>query len=234
MSGLAGWSNAPGDPGRYAWNNGGSGDALDLRDTPFSGASDLGNPNRTAWAAATRTYLDSNPDVNVVMWSWCGQADTTEENIELYLSLMTELEEDYPEVAFIYMTGHLVGSGEDGNLHLRNQQIREYCRTNDKWLYDFADIESYDPDGNYYLDRYATDGCNYDYNSSGGTTESGDPAQPTNGDRNWALDWQENPAHAGEWYTCDPHPQHTQPLNANLKAYAAWYLFARLAGWDGD
>jgi hypothetical protein len=27
---------------------------------------------------------------------------------------------------------------------------------------------------------------------------------------------------------------HTQPLNANLKAYAAWHLWARLAGWTGQ
>jgi hypothetical protein len=34
------------------------------------------------------------------------------------------------------------------------------------------------------------------------------------------------------WYNCCP--QHTWPLNANLKAYVAWYLFACLAGWDGE
>jgi hypothetical protein len=32
----------------YAWNNGGTGGALDLRDTPFSGAYDLGSPDRTS------------------------------------------------------------------------------------------------------------------------------------------------------------------------------------------
>ncbi len=36
----------------------------------------------------------------------------------------------------------------------------------------------------------------------------------------------------GEWYHCSP--AHTQPLNGNLKAYAAWYLFARLVGWNGN
>jgi len=29
-------------------------------------------------------------------------------------------------------------------------------------------------------------------------------------------------------------PAHSQPLNANLKAFAAWWLFARLAGWPGN
>lgn len=56
----------------YDFNNGGRNGALDFRDCPFSGASDLGNPNRTAWATATRNYLNSHPEVNVVMWSWCG------------------------------------------------------------------------------------------------------------------------------------------------------------------
>jgi hypothetical protein len=32
-----------------------------------------------------------------------------------------------------------------------------------------------------------------------------------------------------DWYECGA--AHTQPLNANRKAYAAWALFARLAGW---
>jgi hypothetical protein len=214
MTGLADWK---GD--LYAYNSGGSGGALDLRDTPFSGASDLGNPDREAWAAATRTYLDENPEVNVIIWSWCGQADTTEENIELYLSLMDGLEQDHPDVRFVYMTGHLTGTGLSGNLHLRNEQIRQYCRDNDKVLYDFADIESHDPDGNEYLSLYADDGCNYD--------SDGD----TYADANWAQDWQASHTEGVDWYDCSS--AHSEPVNANMKAYAAWWLWARLAGWDG-
>ncbi|MCU0577528.1 MAG: fibronectin type III domain-containing protein, partial [Desulfobacterota bacterium] len=214
MTGLADWK---GD--LYAYSSGGSGGALDLRDTPFSGASDLGNPDREAWAAATRTYLDDHPEVNVIIWSWCGQADTTEENIDLYLSFMDGLEQDYPEVRFVYMTGHLTGSGTEGNLNLRNEQIRQYCRDNGKVLYDFADIESYDPEGNEYLSLYADDGCNYD--------SDGD----TFADANWAQDWQASHTEGVDWYDCSS--AHSEPVNANMKAYAAWWLWARLAGWDG-
>ena len=201
----------------FAWNTGGSGGALDLRDTPFSGASDLGNPDRTAWAAATRTYLDANADVNVVIWSWCGQVSTaTEGDIDTYLDLMSSLETDYPGVTFVYMTGHLDGTGLRGNLHLRNEQIREYCQTNDKWIFDFADIESYNPDGTYFGDKYADDACAYDINGDGSR------------DGNWATEWQGAHAENVDWYGCSS--AHSQPLNANLKAYAAWWLWARIAG----
>ena len=70
---------------------------------------------------------------------------------------MNGLENDYPNVRFVYMTGHLDGSGTSGNLNQRNEQIRNYCTTNGKTLYDFNDIESYDPDGNYYLDKDANE-----------------------------------------------------------------------------
>ena len=60
---------------------------------------------------------------------------------------MTALENEYWGVKFVYMTSHLDGCGANGNLNLRNNQIRQYCQTNNKILYDFADIESYDPDG---------------------------------------------------------------------------------------
>jgi len=125
---------------------------------------------------------------------------------------MNQLETDYPGVTFVYMTGHLDGTGVAGNLHVRNNQIRDYCIANNKVLFDFADIESYDPDGNYYLDRGADDNCNYD----GG---------------NWAIEW--CAAHPGnslcDWCDC----AHSQPLNCNLKARAFWWMLARLAGWDG-
>jgi len=202
----------------YAFNSTGSGGALQLRDTPFSGASDLGNPDRIAWEAATRTYLNAHPEINVVIWSWCGQVSSaTESDINTYLALMSGLERDYPRVSFVYMTGHLDGTGTSGNLHRRNEQIRAYVRVNKKILFDFADIESYDPDGQFFADKHANDNCDYDSDANGSL------------DRNWASDWQA--AHPGEWYDCSA--AHSQPLNGNLKAYAAWWLWTRIAGWDG-
>jgi hypothetical protein len=121
---------------------------------------DLGHNGDTSWVPATRSYLNSHPECNMAMFSWCGGcSDNTEEGINAYLAKMEELEADYPDVTFIYMTGHLDGTGVDGNLYARNNQIRIYCQNNDKILFDFADIESYDPDGNYYPDE--TDYCNW-------------------------------------------------------------------------
>jgi len=181
---------------------------------------------------ATRTYLNTHPEINVVMWSWCGQVSSaTETDILTYLNLMNGLEDEYPNVHFVYMTGHLNGTGLTGNLHIRNEQIRNFCRDNGKVLYDFADIETYDPEGTYYGDKFPSGGCNYDFNNDGLTSQSGDPALPQNGDRNWAIDWQNNHTRGVDWYSC--RAEHTQPLNANLKAYATWWLFARLAGWRG-
>jgi hypothetical protein len=191
---------------------------LDLRDTPFSGADDLGSPDRASWATATRNYLNNpaNSNVNVVIWSWCGQVDGTETEIQQYLNLMNQLEADYPAVKFVYMTGHLNGGGTSGNIHQRNQQIRNYCIANNKILFDFADIESYDPDGaTNYMALNATDNCDY----SGG--------------HNWASEWIAlNPAHelttlATNCGSC----AHSQTLNCVLKGRTAWWLWAKLAGW---
>jgi hypothetical protein len=203
----------------YAWNNGGTNGALDLHDYAMPG--DLGNPNFTQWEVETRNYLTSNNDVNVIIWSWCGQVSgATEENINTYLNLMTGLEEDFPDVIFVYMTGHLDGTGLTGNLHLRNEQIRSYCKTHKKFLFDFADIESYNPDGDYFGDKIPNDNCDYD--SDGNGTR----------DANWAIEWQNSHTEGVDWYSCSS--AHSQPLNANMKAYAAWYLWARIAGWDGN
>ncbi len=216
VDGMSGLTAARGS--LYAFGETGNDSTLELRDHPFSGANDLGDPNRTQWESATRTYLNAHPELNVVMWSWCGQVSSaTEADITTYLTLMDGLERSYPNVKFVYMTGHLDGGALTDNLHLRNEQIRAYCTQYRKFLYDFADIESYDPDGNYYADKRATDNCDYDSNGDGAT------------DRNWAEDWQT--AHPGEWFPCNC--VHSKPLNGNQKAYAAWALWAKLAGWPG-
>jgi len=121
---------------------------------------DLGHNGDISWVPPTESWLDAHPEYNMVMWSWCGGcSDNTEEGINIYLNAMNQLEQDYPDVTFIYMTGHLDGSGPSGNLYARNNQIRNYCLSNDKILFDFADIESYDPDGNYYPDD--SDNCGW-------------------------------------------------------------------------
>lgn len=218
MTGMVAFMNGLGYTNNlYAWNNGVTGGALDLHDTPFSGASDLGNPNRTAWALATRNYLDTHTDVNVIIWSWCGQASTaTASDIISYLGLMSQLEIDYPNVLFVYMTGHLDGTGAGGNLNVRNQQIRDYCTANGKILYDFADIESFDPDGLVnYMALNCNDYCAYDSNGDGTR------------DSNWALDWQSSHTENVDWYSCSA--AHSLSLNGNRKAYAAWSLWVALA-----
>ncbi|MFZ5979281.1 MAG: hypothetical protein ACOYVF_01485 [Candidatus Zixiibacteriota bacterium] len=120
---------------------------------------DLGHNGDTSWVPITRARLDQpGSDINVVIWSWCGGAsDNTVEGIDIYLNAMNGLELDYPGVTFVYMTGHLDSTGIDGNLYACNNQIRQYCTEHNKILFDFADIESYDPAGNYYPDD--TDAC---------------------------------------------------------------------------
>jgi hypothetical protein len=184
----------------------------------YGNINSLEYPNDSAWYLATNDTLSLNKKINVVIWCWeGGVSESKKAGIDNYLRLMNQLEKDFPSVKFVYMTGHLDGSDTTDNLYQRNQQIRKYCIDNKKILYDFADIESYDPDGNYYGDKLANDSCGYDSNGDGKI------------DKNWARIWQD--AHPNEWYPCGP--DQTQPLNSNRKAYAAWWMFARIAGWEG-
>jgi len=228
-----------GGTGAYLYNNGGSGGTLDLEEVSddyserhLSGNIDSADPPGRDFDDTTRIFLNdaANSDVNVVMWSWCSLS-TDFNIIDTYLSKMNQLESEYPDVYFIYMTGHLNGGGETGAVHLANERIRDYCRNNTKFLYDFADIESYDPDDNYFLDQGADDACNYD------------------GGNNWAEEWQaahsttgmtstsdiaHSYANGGTWFHCSPSHAASAHVMGNMKAYGVWYLLAILAGWSGN
>jgi hypothetical protein len=172
---------------------------------------DLGYEGDLGWVDTTRQALDrSGSTINLVMWSWCGGvSDNTEAGINTYLQAMNQLEADYPQVTFVYMTGHLDGTGDSGNLRARNNQIRAYCQTNNKILYDFADIESYDPAGTYYPNE--TDWCN------------------------WCETWCSTP-NACPVFDCvdDNDCQHSVCFNCYRKGQAFWWMMARIAGWDGQ
>jgi hypothetical protein len=200
----------------FQWNQGGTDNALDLHDWAMDG--DVGYwPD---WYNNTVSYLSEtdHAGVNVIMWSWCGQVGSKYESGHLwdeYLEPMSQLEVSYPGVVFVYMTGHLDYWNRE-NTNAANDSIRSYCRNNQKVLFDFADIESYSPEGTCYKEN-GDDACDY-YNENGDSIG------------NWAVDYQTSHTENTDWYNCGS--QHSEPLNANRKAYAAWWMFSSLGGWN--
>ena len=160
----------------------------------------------------TRAVADTG-NYDYSMWSWCGQQSSNSyETTQAYLDTMAQFESEYPAMRFILMTGHTDGSGVDGTLNQRNNQVRDFALANNMVLFDFADIESYDPDWNGYLAL----GCN-----DWGSYDGGD----------WPAEW--CAAHSGDDLCASCSCAHSQALICNLKGRAFWWMMARLAGWEG-
>ena len=119
--------------------------------------------------AMTRSVLNSF-DVNISMWAWCTQLNYyTQAEVQVYLNNMAQLESEYPGVTFVYMTGN-AQSEEDQNRYDRNNQIRAYCRQNNKILFDFADLDCWYNGEQYTINGIPSEHPQYSGDEAGHTT----------------------------------------------------------------
>lgn len=148
--------------------------------------------------------LRDNPTINVVMYMWCGQPGGDWQNLlKYYLAEMADLEQKYPNVIFIYTTGHAQEQDCSGdNRDHFNAAVRTFCRDNKKALLDFGDIDAW------YNGEQAT------YNRPNWCASAGQPVPV------------EHPRYHGD------ESSHTTFESCENKGKAFWWLLARLSGWD--
>ena len=150
---------------------------------------------------------------NFAMYSWCGeQSSNSLQEVKKYLSALDGYEKEYPHMHFIYMTGHTDGTNR--TLRLNNKLIREYCAKHNKVLFDFADIESWSPSGEYYTNA--------------------------DNDCDWCVTWCRHNPHACTplplecAHSPDQGGEPERKFNCVLKGRAFWWMMARLAGWTSE
>ena len=196
--------------------------------------------DETAFIQTTRNYLDApeNATVNVIMWSWCDiSGHAVGDN---YLPGMASLISEYGPggtmigtgpgqrelpVSFIYMTGH---ANKDDNTGSRNPKeqaalIIDYCNTNSQFCLDYYSIDTHAMDGTYYEDA----GDDGDSDSYGGNFYQDWQDAHTLG-----VDYFENKRVPGGEVVYGEH--NSQHITANRKAYAMWWILARIAGWQEE
>lgn len=196
-------------------------------------ASDLSR-NERAFIQATRNYLDDpdNARINVIVWSWCsiiGHSVTAN-----YLDGMQILINEYGKngskigtgsgkraqpVYFVFLTGHAeIDNLGTGNPKNQADLIINFCNQNHQLCLDYYSIDTHDMSDNYWDD-------------------TGDDGNSTKYGGNFYSYWQNT--HSGWYENKDTdgsvaYGEHnTQHITANRKAYAMWWILARIVGWDG-
>lgn len=159
-----------------------------------------------AGMAETEAVLLAEPALDVSAFAWCTELDLyAAGEVNAYLDSMSALEAAHPGVVFVYMTGNAQATGESGrNRWLCNETIRVFCQTNDRVLYDFADLDCW------WYDSTAGEWSFSYYVLEGDTIPVEHPQ-----------------FHGGE-------SGHTTFESCEQKGRAFWRLAAALAGWPGD
>jgi hypothetical protein len=148
--------------------------------------------------------LSSNPNINVVMYMWCGQpGGDWQELLKYYLAQMADLEQKYPSIFFIYTTGHAQENDCSGNNRANfNAAVRQFCISNKKALLDFGDIDAW-------------------YNGEQNTYSS----------PNWCSNaGQPIPLEHAHYHGDDAG--HTTFESCENKGKAFWWLLAKISGWE--
>ncbi|MCP4216252.1 MAG: VCBS repeat-containing protein [bacterium] len=211
--------------------------------TAYSAGRDLSNDGldangHTPYYRATVDYLDnpSYADINVVMWSWCSieghyysrYLDNFQELIDMYKAGGSKGRTSANEVKFVFMTGYARGSDGDTpespyirSPYQNHKRIVDYCKANGYFCLDYWSQDTY---------HYETDAYNADESGNNNSLHKSYFDSHSEGEhwfatRNYSSGSVKWPAH------CDGLPQH---ITSNRRAYAAWWIFARLAGWSGE
>ena len=196
---------------------------------------DTDKKRRTNYYYATIQYLDSNPKCNVVMWSWCSIEG---HNVQIYLDNFEDLIDLYKaggpkgrttqnEVLFVFMTGYARGNqGDDptakNSPFVNAKKIKKYCNDKGYYCHDYWSQDVY----NYQNDKYMPHESGNNNAQHRAFIDSHVVGTHWFECRDWQTGEVKWPAHCNAELTA-------QHLTGNRRAYAAWYLWAGIAGWEG-